>query len=633
MSFSTNATIQGDFYGTTKYDLEKKTYIFTPLGKAITVEKATMNIESKEVTLLLSYDYLGEPVTVEISRSELTDHALLGKLAITGADVSRAKFDTIVDTLRLQEHSMESNNIRSEKVYTHLGWKTMPVIRPNSSTPVKALCYRSHQMIGEYTARYTGDLKVTPMGDYSIWKNMVVTHVLGHTALEFTLIAALSAVVNGLISQTTTGENPIIHLYGLSGTGKTTAAILAASTAGEPFDGRRQSFDDNCIPKTINSVYGSWGATANAIITRYAGNRGCVAVLNELGKFTQGDVSPLIYNLSEGTDKARLTTSYATLLSEGYSTTFISVGEMSLLGQCRVKADGLFNRVMELDNKFTSTPSQSRDIKDICRKNNGWAAPMLAEYIIKSVGYRGVLDIYKGYRESLPLQWPDSPSKERFIEKFVALFMTTVDLAQQALGIAFNKDAILDFLRDYDDKTGVDRNSALSSYDILMSEFRTNLNNFYRNNSNPSNRESWGRIHMVSKEVDGRIVTEEYSVRKSIVEELLKDHGFQNKKTCIAAWEDAGLISRDKDRPTRSRKIDKALAPEEVYVFRVYQSEDASHEADDRVQNKESGEDTEKKVTRIPLKSNLSQLLDPNDDDDEEDKEGEGNDVCTVDAS
>jgi len=134
MSFSTNATIQGDFYGTTKYDLEKKTYIFTPLGKAITVEKATMNIESKEVTLLLSYDYLGEPVTVEISRSELTDHALLGKLAITGADVSRAKFDTIVDTLRLQEHSMESNNIRSEKVYTHLGWKTMPVIRPNSST-------------------------------------------------------------------------------------------------------------------------------------------------------------------------------------------------------------------------------------------------------------------------------------------------------------------------------------------------------------------------------------------------------------------------------------------------------------------------------------------------------------------
>ena len=57
------------------------------------------------------------------------------------------------------------------------------------------------------------------------------------------------------------------------------------------------------------------------------------------------------------------------------------------------------------------------------------------------------------------------------------------------------------------------------------------------------------------------------NLKKRVYSYFHKQH--ENIKTCEKAWMDAGLISCDKDRPTRSRKIiDKY---EDVYVFRVFE--------------------------------------------------------------
>lgn len=571
MNFATNAAIENGSWGYVKTDKDGNS-VFIPLGNEVTLESSTASIETEEITMLLSCQYLGEKKWLEIPRYKLTDYSLLQDLAKIGADVTRKYYDVFVDSLRLQEHAMESHGIETEKVYEHLGWKTMTCCDPETGLVTTEHCYRADIMIGNYTAHYIGNSKVEPMGRFDLWRKMVIDHVLGHTALEVILLAGLSAVVNGLISDYTTGENPIFHVCGVTGSGKSTGAMLAASTAGEPFDGSRTVTDQYGKVATQQSVYGSWSATENAVLSHCSGNRGYPIVLNELGKFLGKDLSSLIYNMSEGTDKLRLNKAMQSYQFEGFTTSIISVGKHSLLGRCVSKADGLRVRVLEIDQQLTSSSEQADAIKSVCRKNNGHAIPMLAKYIIKSGGVGLVLKLYYQNRKELLAVWPRTPSAERLVSKFPALLLTVSDLAEQALKVSFNKDDIIKFFLAYEQNNGQNRNSAASSYDVIMEECRINIANFYQNNSQIPNNKVWGRIATKNQTLgDGRIVCQEYMVRPSIVAEILKKHGFENQKTCEAEWTNRQLISRDKDRATRSRKIEPGTQKsEDVYVFRVF---------------------------------------------------------------
>lgn len=164
--------------------------------------------------------------------------------------------------------------------FRNLGW-----INLTSRASSIGWVYRagSPVKVGNSFAHYNGDYAVTPAGDYETWARMVREEVVGHPALEVVLLAGLSAVVNGLISKDTTGENPIVHLCGASSTGKSTAGMLAVSAFGSPM-----GEIDPKTGATQRSLYSTWGATKNATIRRLAGNHGAPFVLNELGKPSKG---------------------------------------------------------------------------------------------------------------------------------------------------------------------------------------------------------------------------------------------------------------------------------------------------------------------------------------------------------
>lgn len=615
-----NADIDNGCYGTWEYDSKNKNYKFNALGKAVYLVYETHDIETGAVGMKLEFDYLGESKAITISRKEISDIKLIEILAEQGADVTKRHFNVLVDSLRKQEFNMELSGQAVEKVYTHLGWQYVSTT-DNNGNEQKLLCYRANTLLGSIKANYAGKLKVEAMGTYEVWREMVQQDVLGYTKLEIILLAGLSAVVNGLICESTTGENPIIHINGTSGSGKSTAAMLAASVFGEPFDGKKIVPTTDGEYKSLLSMYGSWGGTENAIMNRCVGNHGAVIILNELGKFGGKDLSRLVYSFSEGTDKDRLTTHIQANVSESFKTTIISIGEMSLLGRCKSKMDGLSNRVFELDAPLTSSASQSDHIKEVCVNHNGHAATMMASYILENGGLMYVLKIYKEIRSKLLLTWPDTPSKERFVSKFPALFLTTAELAQEALGITFSQKAIEEYFRNHDLKNGSKRNSAAASYDMIIEECRIHYTNFHSENSLACSKEVWGAIKKVRRALpNGKQVVSEYMIRPSIVAKILAEKGFENISTCIEAWEQAGVISRDKDRPTRSRKIGpKADRPEDVYVFYVFAGEEDSMDKEER--NKPN---TTKPRTLSP---SLRMLLQDSDDDDEDkDKEkGDGN--------
>ena len=571
MSFSTSAAIQNGYYGRWVYDKKNKTSNFLPLGKAVYIDFITDNIEDGDTHLGLSFDYIGEPKHLTVLRSETADNTIIQTLARKGADVSKKHADVLVDTLRLQEANMEVNGKKTTKVYNHLGWIQRPVYDDYGVKIGSKYHYRAATLLGGLTAKYDGSYSVTPMGSFSAWKDMVKADVVGNPAIEVVLIASLSAVVNGLIAPITTGENPIVHLCTGSGLGKTTALDLASSAFGVPFDGERKVLNKYGEPISRRSIYGSWGATESATVTQCAGNRGAVIIFNELGKFKGRDMSHIVYNLSEGTDKARLDHNMKAYTSETYFTTFLSAGEVSLLGRCVDRLEGLQNRVMEIEQPLTNNAEHSRRIKECSRSHNGWAAPVLAQYILDNGALDLVLPVYKGYCDSLMDKLPDTPSKARFVEKFVALFMTTAELASKALDIPFDMEGILNFFVEYENSKGQERNTSANSYEVILEACRTNKKSFYMDDQSDPVVKSYGRITYPNRILDdGKVVTEEYAIRRSFLEQVLRENNYPNIKTCAREWKTMGVLDYEAGHLTRSRKIDPAADPENVFVFRVF---------------------------------------------------------------
>lgn len=596
MAIDSNVVIQGGDYGILVTE-KKQAPTFNSYGRASYLDEVYENIETGKFYLILSCTYKGKTRRATIQKGALTDLSVIRELADKGFQVYRRSYDAFVDWVNIQDEKLEERGIAPTRVFKHLGWIELP----NASGGFD-LCYRCCKLLGSQNGKYIGPYAIAPMGKFDEWKQMVENEVVGHDVLELVLIASLSAVTNGLIAPETNGENPIVHLNYASGKGKSTALALGASTSGEPFDGTITKTDQYGEPKEYLSIYQSWGATDNAMIASQAGNRGVVTILNELGKNPSQNLTRLIFDLSEGSDKRRLTTNLATRISQRYTTVFISSGESSLLEKCTAKLEGLNVRVMEITKPITSSAQHSNRIKEVCRRNNGFASPMLAKHIIKKGGVNYVLPIYKKWQKTLSQAMSDTPNKERFVEKFAALFMATAEIASEALEIAFDMEGLQNFLLDYDKENGNERNVALKAYEKVIEECRVNINNFHTS-ENPLNQ-PYGKIYgkicrPKNKTYEGKTVDEEFLIRGSFLESVLKKYGFPNKITCLRAWSEASLLSKDFDRYTRSRQIAPNSAKEDVYVLLTFKDEDTPPEKIKLMKSPLDKEDAHKRIKNL----------------------------------
>lgn len=536
----------------------------------------------------MEFDYLGKSKTLHILRDEISDPNLIKLLSRKGGAGAKDSYRYLVDTLLQQEEDFEANGSDVTPVYENLGWINLPEYDNDGKLLGYRQCFRANELLGHCDATYIGSFDVAPYGSYKVWKKMIIEEIIPTPVLQLVIVAALSAVVLGLIAPYRSCENPIIHLCYASGKGKTTALECAASTAGKVFDGEHYEIDEYGQPVVKHSVFQSWSSTDNAMITRQAGNRGIVTVLNELGKSMSNNMTRLIFDLSEGSDKVRLSKDLRLRVSEGYSTVFISCGESSLLDRCKSKYEGLRIRVMEINKPITTSPKQARRIKITCRENGGFAAAMLAQYIIDQGGANYVLPIYDRWMDDLQNVMTSTNSKERFIEKFAALFMATAEIATDALRIPFDIEGLQNFLVEYDREADDGRNTSADSYEVILSQCRINLHRFYvkydrslkshptsYDQPNVPKAECWGRVTYMSKLwSDSKVIVEEFEVRKEIVEKILRENGFQNKSTCEEAWKAAKVLDYEgPGHPCRKRKIDPTApegSKERVYVFRVF---------------------------------------------------------------
>lgn len=617
MGIKTTAKFQNGFYGI--FELKDGKFKFKPLGKLPYLEEVLECIEDDSMFLKLSTSVHGRRKVAYIKHGDLLDPQMCRELADLGFDVSRRLAEYFVEVIRLQEENLEAHGTVPTSAYSALGWIKLPYEDPNTGQLAFKLCYRSFRLVGtKQPAKYIGPYDIEPTGEYDAWRQLMETEIIPYPALQLVLVAALSAVIVGLLSTKIPIENPIVHLNLPSGKGKSTAGYVAASTAGKPFDGTMTAVDED--GKTVEklSLYQSWGATDNAMVATQAGNRGVVTVLNELGKSLTKNMTRLIFDLSEGSDKKRLNTDLKARISKGYSTTFISTGESSLLEKCDTKLEGLAVRVMEISSPLTKDAEHANCIKDGCFANCGFAAPKLAQYIIRNGGVDFVLPLYKQRVAELRERFTKGPSMERFVEKFAALFVTTAEIASQALQLPFDIAGLLTFLEEHDREHGAERNTSAASYDLIIQICRSQKHKFYVRHdkslprvrisdevaSSPT-QECWGRITNMAKEhSDSRLIVQEFEIRKKNLEDLLKSNGYTNKSTCIAAWRSLGVLdAEDATHPCRSRKIDPTAAKgssEDVYILRVF-ADDATA-AEIRAEKKAEEEKATKNRKTIPMR-------------------------------
>ena len=618
MGIQTIASYQGDQYGI--FEKQKNGYKFRPLGKLPVLEEVLESVEDDTLYLKLSTSVYGRGKVAYIKHGDLLDPQMCRELADLGFDVTRRLTEHFVDVIRLQEEALEARGTVPTAAYASLGWIQIPSEDPKTGQIAFELCYRSSKLVGSTCpARYIGSYDIEPTGEFDAWRQLMETEIIPYPALQLVLVAALSAVIVGLLSTRIPIENPIVHLNLPSGTGKSTAGYVAASTAGKPFDGTMTAVDEDGKVVEKLSLYQSWGATDNAMVATQAGNRGVVTVLNELGKSLTKNMTRLIFDLSEGSDKKRLNTDLKARISKGYSTTFISTGESSLLEKCDTKLEGLAVRVMEITSSLTKDAEHANRIKDGCFANCGFAAPKLAQYIIRNGGVDFVQPLYKPRVAELRARFSKGPSMERFVEKFAALFVTTAEIGSLALKLPFDIAGLLTFLEEYDREHGAERNTSAASYDLIIQICRSQKHKFYvrHDKSLPRVRisdevasspkqECWGRITNMAKEhSDGRLIVQEFEIRKKNLEDLLKSSGYTNKSTCVAAWRSLGILdAEDATHPCRCRKIAPAAAKgssEDVYILRVF-ADDATA-AEIRAEKKAEEEKAAKIRKTIPMRN------------------------------
>ena len=556
-----NTDIRNGFYGVVHYDKDGNETYFEEKGKAIMLDSIRQSIENDNVKWRVYFDYIGGRKQYDIERGTIADKKLIGDLQHKGADVTLKTFNCFVDSIRLQEAQM-CDVIRTFK---NLGWMKIPV------DGEMQLVYRCSKLVGDIKAEYDGNLALKPKGSLNEWVSMIKKEVLGRPQLETILLAALSAPIVGIYGMMTTTDNPIFHINFSSGKGKSTVCYLATSVSGEPFDGKRVQYNKGNVLEEKGSLYGSWGATPKATISAHAGNRGVVAVLNELGKFGGSDMTQVVFALSEGSDIKRLNTQLQSVLSEGFNTVFISCGEMSLIDRCKSKLEGIKTRVMEISVPMTESAEHSRNIKKCCVDNNGYAAPMIAKYIIDNGGADMIEKMYSEVLRELTDTAPKGIS-DRYIEKFPTFLVMAAKLSKLVLDLDFDIDSVVKFCYECVEKSNEEDGDICKSFDEIIETLNINEANFY-NSKCPDYKPKvvWGKITHPRRVQKNRELVKEYAVYPNKLKELLSEKGFPNPSTELKIWRDKGVLDCDSSHLTKKIALqfgDKTST--RMYVLQIW---------------------------------------------------------------
>lgn len=321
--------------------------------------------------------------------------------------------------------------------YTHncIGWK---------ETDDGELSFLASESINRegIDSEYRGDFQIQPKGSLELYLEMVAKYICNNVHLLMIMAIGVSATVLGYVNRMFGLNilNPIVHLFGNSTTGKTTAAQLVASLGGQPETGRNAS------------TFLTFNGTMNALIKKLNRNSGYPICVDEFSMNTTRDISPMLYALADGIEKERLSRDGSQLQARSeFETVIVTNGEGSILNSANGN-EGLRTRIIELAMiQWTEDAKSADGIKRVVTENYGFITPLVAKYLLSlnSKAKRKLERKYnrwyrcfvsKAHKEHTSINITDR------VSKILALFMISLEILLEVLK-ANNVNALIRFDR------------------------------------------------------------------------------------------------------------------------------------------------------------------------------------------
>lgn len=513
------------------------------MNEPIFIEKTIENIDTNEAYIKLTYKYKGKYKTIKVTMGMLRANKL-PELLNYGVDIppEDEKFlgRHLLKQLKLVEH---------EYIYNNVGWHF---------DSGRSLEFRLNELVSNNpNVKAMNNIEeptfnLSCSGSLEIWRNMFHTDINGNIPLETMMCIGFSAPIVGYLHRKNKNTDTlIIHIAGKSTTGKTTESKAAVSSFG--------------IPDTKDKeLFRTWNGTSNAIINSLGGNFGIPLVFDEFSMIKNRDMSKEIYTIASGEDKARLTDTIIQRKASKWGTTIISTGEQSIFERANNNG-GLRVRTFTFEGvEWTRSAENAENIKNVISENHGYAGVEFINYIFNQ-GF-SIIDTKWSYWKSRSLEViPDNPFKNRVADKF-AIIITGGEIANEALGLEIDLEAVLNFLVNNEIESIEDRDIGEKAFTDIIQLINQNVSKLKLKDSGFTPRDCWGKI-------DSELTFYKVAVIKNVLEKELRELNYEDVKVVIKEWKEKGYLITEVGKNTNRITVNSKGKRDTVYILKIPREE------------------------------------------------------------
>ncbi|WP_353421473.1 cassette chromosome replicative helicase [Staphylococcus delphini] len=386
-----------------------------------------------------------------------------------------------------------------------------------------------------------------PKGTFKGWWEMYLKQVKGNLLLELAVVFAASSLVTAFLKTRHEVEfaGTIFSFMGNSSTGKSTAAALAVSIAGNPTKGS-------------NTLFRSWNGTRNALEGYLSSNFGVPIVLDELSAATFKDTTGLLYSLAEGQGRQRSNIDGNVKALKNWGTTVISTAEHSILNDS-ARNDGLNVRTIEISEAFTTSADNADAIKRATSVNYGHIMPLVAEYLLKREDE--VIKWFHAEHDWFKNQLKNETSNTgiRMFKRY-AVIATSARIFERVIATPIDMDAVREYLVSYHLESVSERSLAEKAIEIIVQFVAQNRGKFSEDSKLSTMIENYGLIELKKDHIQVKMLT-------NVFKNMLDENHFQDVNTVIDALRDKDYIQSDRNRKTTKRSVPDSNGKKKTIVF------------------------------------------------------------------
>ncbi|HBJ9571597.1 TPA: DUF927 domain-containing protein [Staphylococcus pseudintermedius] len=386
-----------------------------------------------------------------------------------------------------------------------------------------------------------------PKGTFKGWWEMYLKQVKGNLLLELAVVFAASSLVTAFLKTRHEVEfaGTIFSFMGNSSTGKSTAAALAVSIAGNPTKGS-------------NTLFRSWNGTRNALEGYLSSNYGLPIVLDELSAATFKDTTGLLYSLAEGQGRQRSNIDGNVKALKNWGTSVISTAEHSILNDS-ARNDGLNVRTIEISEAFTTSADNADAIKRATSVNYGHIMPLVVEYLLKREDE--VIKWFHAEHDWFKKQLKNETSNTgiRMFKRY-AVIATSARIFERVIAVPIDIDTVREYLVSYHLESVSERSLQAKSIEVIVQFVAQNRGKFSEDAKLSRMIENYGLIELKEDHIQVKML-------KHVFKNMLEEHQFQDVNNVIDALRDKGYMQSDRNRKTTKRSVKDAQGKTKSIVF------------------------------------------------------------------